>query len=147
MQEQEQQRSSHQQFYHHHSDHQTPRPTTAVSTSTSTPSSVGEKINQFNSLALQSRQMERTTADAALTRAMLGREEAEGEMRRYRDETQLLRAQLQESKERERHIGERLEAVMVRMSLLSLLSSTTFDTTAATIAALSCGHTNTLAVG
>ncbi|KAK3320523.1 hypothetical protein B0T19DRAFT_340802, partial [Cercophora scortea] len=75
-------------------------------------STVHEKINQFNSLAIQSKQLERKTADAALKRAMLGREEAETEMRRYRDEVRLLRRQAEESKERERRVGERLETVM-----------------------------------
>ncbi|KAK4464655.1 hypothetical protein QBC42DRAFT_249353 [Cladorrhinum samala] len=75
-------------------------------------SSVHEKINQFNSLAVQSKQLERKTADAALKRAMLGREEAEAEMRRYRDEARSLRKQIEEGKERERKVGERLETVM-----------------------------------
>lgn len=77
-------------------------------------SSVHEKINQFNSLAMQSKQLERKTADAALKRAMLGREEAEAEMRRYRDEARMLRKMVEESKDRERRVAERLEAVMVR---------------------------------
>ncbi|KAK4225807.1 hypothetical protein QBC38DRAFT_482080 [Podospora fimiseda] len=75
-------------------------------------SSVHEKINQFNSLAVQSKQLERKTADAALKRAMLGREEAEAEMRRYRDEARSLRKLVEEGKERERKVGERLETVM-----------------------------------
>lgn len=75
--------------------------------------SVHDKINQFNSLAMQSKQLERKTADAALKRAMLGREEAETEMRRYREEARLLKKQVEEGKERERRVGERLEAVMV----------------------------------
>lgn len=75
-----------------------------------------DKISQFNSLAMQSKQLERKTADAALKRAMLGREEAEGEMRRYRDETRALRKQVEEGKERERRVGERLETVMVGSS-------------------------------
>ncbi|KXX79939.1 hypothetical protein MMYC01_202292 [Madurella mycetomatis] len=75
-------------------------------------SSVHEKINQFNSLAMHSKQLERKTADAALKRAMLGREEAETEMRRYRDEARMLRKQVEEGKDRERRVGERLEAVM-----------------------------------
>ncbi|KAG6032028.1 hypothetical protein E4U41_007338 [Claviceps citrina] len=75
---------------------------------------VHEKINQFNnlSIAMQSRQMERKTADAALKRAMLGREEAETELRRLREEFRLLRRQMEEGKERERKVGERLEAIM-----------------------------------
>lgn len=74
---------------------------------------VSDKISQFNSLAMQSKQLERKTADAALKRAMLGREEAENEMRRYRDEARALRKQVEEGKERERRVGERLETVMV----------------------------------
>jgi hypothetical protein len=74
---------------------------------------VSDKINQFNSLTMQSKQLERKTADAALKRAMLGREEAESEMRRYREEARLLRKQVDEGKERERRVGERLETVMV----------------------------------
>ncbi|KAK4186230.1 hypothetical protein QBC35DRAFT_387710 [Podospora australis] len=82
-------------------------------------SSVHEKINQFNSLAVQSKQLERKTADAALKRAMLGREEAEADMRRYRDEARTLRRMVkdaeklvEEGRERERKVGERLETVM-----------------------------------
>lgn len=73
---------------------------------------VSDKISQFNSLSMQSKQLERKTADAALKRAMLGREEAEAEMRRYRDEARALRKYCEEGKERERRVGERLETVM-----------------------------------
>ena len=79
-------------------------------------SSVHDKISQFNTLSIQSKHLERKTADAALKRAMLGREEAESEMRRYRDEARSLRKQVDEGKERERRVGERLETVMVRSS-------------------------------
>ncbi|KAI0179946.1 hypothetical protein GGR52DRAFT_529105 [Hypoxylon sp. FL1284] len=83
-------------------------------------SDVHDKIRQFNNMAhpasataaSMSRQLERKTADAALKRAMLGREEAEAEMRRYRDETRALRRQVEESRGRERKVGERLEDVM-----------------------------------
>ncbi|KAK3315489.1 hypothetical protein B0H66DRAFT_345824 [Apodospora peruviana] len=75
-------------------------------------SSVVDKIAQFNTLAQQSKQLERKTADAALKRAMLGREEAEAEMRRYRDEARLLKRHLEEGRDRERKVGERLEQVM-----------------------------------
>ncbi|TVY60742.1 hypothetical protein LSUE1_G009108 [Lachnellula suecica] len=75
-------------------------------------SSVHDKVAQFNSLAFQGKQLERKANDAALKRAMLGREEAESEMRRYRDETRALRRQFEEGKERERKVGERLETVM-----------------------------------
>lgn len=76
-------------------------------------STVHDKVNQFNSLTMQSKALERKTADAALKRAMMGREEAEAEMRRYRDETRQLRKQIDDAKERERKVGERLETVMV----------------------------------
>ncbi|KAI2624558.1 hypothetical protein GGS26DRAFT_564173 [Hypomontagnella submonticulosa] len=83
-------------------------------------SDVHDKIRQFNNLAHTgpgavaslSRQLERKTADAALKRAMLGREEAESEMRRYREEARVLRRQVEESRGRERKVGERLEDVM-----------------------------------
>ena len=45
---------------------------------------------------------------------MLGREEAESEMRRYRDEKRLLQREVEEGRERERKVAERLEAYMVR---------------------------------
>ncbi|KAI1740578.1 hypothetical protein F4680DRAFT_92394 [Xylaria scruposa] len=82
-------------------------------------SDVHDKIRQFNNLShLQphgtsmSKQLERMTADAALKRAMIGREEAESEMRRYREEARALRKQVDEGRERERKVGERLETVM-----------------------------------
>lgn len=86
-------------------------------------SEVHDKIRRFNDLAhtgpaSMSRQLERKTADAALKRAMLGREEAEGEMRRYRDEARALRRQVEESRGRERKVGERLEDVMVSITHL-----------------------------
>lgn len=86
----------------------------APATSPSRDSSVHEKISQFNTLAMQSKHLERKTADAALKRAMLGREEAEADMRRFRDEVKVLKKAVEESKDRERRVGERLEAVMVR---------------------------------
>ncbi|KAL7934889.1 hypothetical protein V8C35DRAFT_300085 [Trichoderma chlorosporum] len=75
-------------------------------------STVHDKISQFNNMSMQARQQERKTSDAALKRAMLGREEAEAEMRRIRDEARALRQEIEEGKERERRVGERLETVM-----------------------------------
>ncbi|KAL6864177.1 hypothetical protein J3F83DRAFT_766731 [Trichoderma novae-zelandiae] len=81
---------------------------------TSRESPVHDKISQFNnlSMSMQSRQLERKTADAALKRAMLGREEAEAEIRRLKDDARDLRQEIDEGKERERRVGERLETVM-----------------------------------
>jgi hypothetical protein len=78
-------------------------------------SSVHDKVAAFNSLAFQGKQLERKTNDAALKRAMLGREEAESEMRRYREETRALRRQVDEGRAREIKVGERLETVMVSL--------------------------------
>ncbi|KAI1330583.1 hypothetical protein F5Y16DRAFT_338511 [Xylariaceae sp. FL0255] len=79
-------------------------------------SDVHDKIRQFNNMAgtaaSMSKQLERMTADAALKRAMIGREEAETSMRRYREEAHALRKQIEEGRERERKVGERLETVM-----------------------------------
>ncbi|EHK15493.1 uncharacterized protein TRIVIDRAFT_196340 [Trichoderma virens Gv29-8] len=75
-------------------------------------STVHDKISQFNNMSMQARQQERKTADAALKRAMLGREEAEAEMRRLKDEARALRQEIEEGKERERRVGERLETIM-----------------------------------
>ncbi|KAJ4312955.1 hypothetical protein N0V84_009673 [Fusarium piperis] len=77
-------------------------------------STVHDKISQFNNLSvsMQSKQLERKTADAALKRAMLGREEAESELRRYREENKALRKAVDEGKEREKKVGERLETLM-----------------------------------
>ncbi|RFN43481.1 chromosome segregation protein smc [Fusarium flagelliforme] len=76
--------------------------------------SVHDKISQFNNLSvtMQSKQLERKTADAALKRAMLGREEAETELRKTRDENKTLKKAIDEGKERERKVGERLESLM-----------------------------------
>lgn len=76
-------------------------------------SPVLEKISQFNNMSGQSRQQERRTTDA-LRRAVLGREEAEVEMKRMKDEINQLQSAIEQGKERERKVGERLETVMVR---------------------------------
>jgi hypothetical protein len=93
----------------------TPERVNKLQQSHSRDSSVHDKISQFNSMSVGavSKQLERKTADAALKRAMLGREEAELDMRRYRDEVAALRRAVEEGKERERRVGERLETVMV----------------------------------
>lgn len=74
-----------------------------------------EKVAAFNNLAFQGKQLERKANDAALKRAMLGREEAESEMRRYRDETRSLRRQVEEGGEKLRKVSERREEVMVSL--------------------------------
>lgn len=78
-------------------------------------------MSQQMSSAAFSKQLERKTADAALKRAMLGREEAESEMRRYRDEARGLRRYIEEGRERERKVGERLETVMVGRTIIIVI--------------------------
>ncbi|KAI9701270.1 MAG: hypothetical protein M1836_001940 [Candelina mexicana] len=74
-------------------------------------SDVQGKVAQFNSLSKEA--IERRKAhDAALKRAVLGREEAEGETRRIREDVRSLRKEVLEGQDRERRVGERLEAVM-----------------------------------
>ena len=51
--------------------------------------------------------------EASLKRAMLGREEAENEAKRLKDENRLLRMEIEEGRARERRVGERVEGVMV----------------------------------
>jgi hypothetical protein len=82
-------------------------------------SSVFEKVAKFDSLAKQSKQLERQVHDAALQRAVVGREQAEAEMRKYRDEARQLRKQMEEQKERERKVGVRLEEYMAGSSTAS----------------------------
>jgi len=87
-------------------------------------SSVHEKVAAFNSLAFQGKQLERKANDAALKRAMLGREEAESEMRRFREDVRILKRKVEEGQERERKVSERLESVMVNfLQVHSLLQS------------------------
>ncbi len=80
-------------------------------------SSVHEKIAQFNTIAMQSKALERKTADAALQRANLGREEAEAEARRCRDEIKALRKAVDDGKVREERVTKRLDEVMVGLPL------------------------------
>ena len=54
--------------------------------------------------------------ESAVKRAVLGREEAERETRRLREEIRLLRQDVEEGRGRERRVGERVEGVMVGQS-------------------------------
>ncbi|KAI6245277.1 hypothetical protein HI914_06791 [Erysiphe necator] len=74
--------------------------------------SVHEKVLAFNTMACQARNLERNPNDAALRRALLGREEAEREKRRSKEEARALRKALDEAKRRELIVGQRLETVM-----------------------------------
>ena len=75
-------------------------------------SDVQSKVAQFNNLSKEAAQR-RKDNEAALKRAVLGREEAEGETRRLREENRVLRLDIEEGRARERKVGERIEGMMV----------------------------------
>ena len=75
-------------------------------------SDVQGKVAQFNNLSKEAAQR-RKDSEAALKRAVLGREEAESETRRLREENRLLRQDVEEGRARERRVGERVEGIMV----------------------------------
>ncbi|KAL8773303.1 MAG: hypothetical protein Q9209_001697 [Squamulea sp. 1 TL-2023] len=74
-------------------------------------SEVQNKVAQFNSLSKEAVQR-RKDNEAAIRRAVLGREEAENETRRLKDENNGLRKALEDGKARERKVAERIESVM-----------------------------------
>ena len=76
------------------------------------------KVAQFNNLSKEAAQR-RKDGEAALKRAVLGREEAESEARRLKEENRLLRREVEEERSRERRVGERLEGVMVGRSTIT----------------------------
>ncbi|MCJ1475582.1 hypothetical protein MMC13_004245 [Lambiella insularis] len=80
-------------------------------------SDVQGKVAQFNNLSKEASQR-RKENEAALKRAMVGREEAESETRRLKEENRLLMKELEDGNTRERRVGERVEAVMEEMQRL-----------------------------
>ena len=81
---------------------------------TKAPSDVQGKVAQFNNLSKEAAQRRRDN-EAAIQRAMLGREEAESETRRMKEEHRILKKELEDGRGRERRVGERLEALMVSL--------------------------------
>ena len=77
-----------------------------------TSSDVQGKVAQFNNLSKEAIQR-RKDNEAALKRAVMGREEAESETRRLKEENRVLRGEIEEGRGRERRVAERLESVMV----------------------------------
>ncbi|KAI9814182.1 MAG: hypothetical protein M1827_003348 [Pycnora praestabilis] len=76
-----------------------------------TSSDVQGKVAQFNSLSKEALERRRAN-EAALKRAVIGREEAESEARRIREDVRRLNKEVEEGKERERKVGERMEGIM-----------------------------------
>lgn len=54
--------------------------------------------------------------EIGLRKAMMGWEEAAGEARKAKEEVMQLKKKIEEGKERERIVGERLDGVMVRQT-------------------------------
>jgi hypothetical protein len=78
-------------------------------TSPTRSSDVANKVMAFNNLAKDKQR----NNEAALRRAVVGREEAEDETRKLREETASLKKQVEAGKARELRVAQRLEAVMV----------------------------------
>ena len=70
------------------------------------------KVAQFNGLAKEAAQR-RKDSEAALKRAIMGREEAESESRRLRDTNEILRKENEEGRGRERRALEKAQALQV----------------------------------
>lgn len=79
---------------------------------TRTSSEVQVKVAQFNNLSKEAIQR-RKDNEAALKRAIMGREEAESETRRLKEESRLLKKDLEEGRFKERKVCERLEELRV----------------------------------
>lgn len=80
-------------------------------------SSVFEKAAKFDMLAAQGKPHERKVNDAAIKRAVLGREEAEEQARRYRDERNAVQEKYKEEKQNCTKVSRRLEAAIVCQDL------------------------------
>ena len=70
------------------------------------------KVAQFNSLGKEAAQKRREN-EAQLQRAVVGREEAENETKRLKEENRLLRKEIEEGGGRERKVAERVEGLLV----------------------------------
>lgn len=85
-----------------------------------TSSDVQGKVAQFNNLSKEAAQRRRDN-EAALKRAVMGREEAESETRRLKEENRQLRREIEEGRGRERKVAERVDGVMVGRLCIRLI--------------------------
>ena len=85
------------------------------------PSDVQSKVARFNNLSKEAVQRRRDN-EAAMKRAVLGREEAESETRRMKEENWALRKEIEEARAREKKVAERIESLMVGFLLAPSLS-------------------------
>lgn len=81
-----------------------------------TNSDVQNIVARFNSLDIRDASEERRKRDAAaLKRAQMGREEAEAEVKKLKEDQRTAKSELEESKDRERRVMKRLDVVMVSL--------------------------------
>lgn len=79
-----------------------------------TNSDVQGMVARFNGLNIQDRLEEKIKKkEAALSRANMGREEAEAQVKELREEGRAAKRDLDESRDRERRVAKRLDVVMV----------------------------------
>ncbi|MCJ1427817.1 hypothetical protein MMC29_005723, partial [Sticta canariensis] len=83
----------------------------SITAHTMTTSDVQGKVAQFNNLSKEAIQR-RKDNEAALKRAVMGREEAESETRRMKEQNQVLRRENEEGRGRERKVAARVEVLM-----------------------------------
>lgn len=76
--------------------------------------SVQGKVAQFNNLNKEASQ-KRKDNEAALKRAVLGREEAESETKRLKEENSMLRTKLEEARSRDQRVARKFETFSVRL--------------------------------
>lgn len=71
-------------------------------------------VARFNSLDIRDHVELRKKDEAALKRAQMGREEAEEQLKRVREESRKLKRDLDDGGDRERKMMKRIDTVMVR---------------------------------
>lgn len=76
-------------------------------------SDVQGMVARFNALDIKDHQELGRRQEAAVKRAQMGREQAEEECRRAKEEMRALRRDVEEGRERERRVAKRVESVMV----------------------------------
>lgn len=83
-------------------------------------SDVQGMVARFNALDIKDHAELRKKEQAALRRAQMGREEAEAEAKRWREECRGLKREGEEGRERERRVVRRLDVVMVSIDSCGL---------------------------
>ncbi len=77
-------------------------------------------VARFNSLDIKDHAELRKKDEAALKRAQMGREEAEAECQRMRQELRAVEAEREVEKDREKRVAKKLDIVMVNFPSLPI---------------------------